>query len=148
MIRPPPIYTRTDTLFPYPTLFRSPARHVVVQFGQVVVPDVAGIGDRAGDRPAAQPAPLREQQPQAPGDAAQRDEGDEIAEEGVAEIAHGRIAPVAGLFSSGSANGSRADSWLARCRPREYAHQTMPRKVASEMAVIDRKSTRLNSTHQ
>src|SRR3546814_20061048 len=25
MIRPPPITTRTSTLFPYPTLFRSPA---------------------------------------------------------------------------------------------------------------------------
>src|SRR3546814_11297231 len=25
MIRPPPRSTRTDTLFPYPTLFRSPA---------------------------------------------------------------------------------------------------------------------------
>src|SRR3546814_3548844 len=23
MVRPPPIFTRTDTLFPYPTLFRS-----------------------------------------------------------------------------------------------------------------------------
>src|SRR3546814_4652017 len=31
MIRPPPRSTRTDTLFPYTTLFRSPA------FGQVVV---------------------------------------------------------------------------------------------------------------
>src|SRR3546814_6204947 len=27
MIRRPPISTRTDTLFPYTTLFRSPARH-------------------------------------------------------------------------------------------------------------------------
>src|SRR3546814_5349926 len=26
MIRPPPISTRTDTLFPYSTLFRSPGR--------------------------------------------------------------------------------------------------------------------------
>src|SRR3546814_8984329 len=26
MIRPPPRSTRTDTLFPYPTLFRAPAR--------------------------------------------------------------------------------------------------------------------------
>src|SRR3546814_4015625 len=27
MIRPPPRSTRTDTLFPYTTLFRSPCRH-------------------------------------------------------------------------------------------------------------------------
>src|SRR3546814_15485771 len=37
MIRRPPISTRTDTLFPYPTLFRSPGqRH-------------AKIGDEGGD---------------------------------------------------------------------------------------------------
>src|SRR3546814_6316642 len=30
MIRRPPISTRTDTLFPYTTLFRSPARAVAV----------------------------------------------------------------------------------------------------------------------
>ena len=33
------------------------------------------------------------------------------------------------------ANGSIADSLLAPWRPREQAHQTMPKKVAIEMAV-------------
>src|SRR3546814_11786483 len=41
MIRRPPRSTRTDTLFPYTTLFRShPARRVV----QRLVPEVIGIG--------------------------------------------------------------------------------------------------------
>src|SRR3546814_8958284 len=31
MIRPPPISTRTDTLFPYTTLFRSPLRTLLGQ---------------------------------------------------------------------------------------------------------------------
>src|SRR3546814_13644728 len=44
MIRRPPISTRTDTLLPYTTLFRSglrPHRHVVAQFH---VADHAGVG--------------------------------------------------------------------------------------------------------
>src|SRR3546814_15869000 len=34
MIRRPPRSTRTDTLFPYTTLFRSPARVIVLAFQQ------------------------------------------------------------------------------------------------------------------
>src|SRR3546814_6411721 len=30
MIRPPPISTRTDTLFPFPTLFRSPDDYMIL----------------------------------------------------------------------------------------------------------------------
>src|SRR3546814_14021153 len=48
MIRRPPRSTRTDTLFPYTTLFRSPrsAQHLVVdQIGAVL-----GRLDRVGDR--------------------------------------------------------------------------------------------------
>src|SRR3546814_9816836 len=48
MIRRPPRSTRTDTLFPYTTLFRSPARH---QSRRRRDPDRAGLPD-AG--PAAQ----------------------------------------------------------------------------------------------
>src|SRR3546814_7168350 len=33
MIRRPPRSTRTDTLFPYTTLFRSPGRHVFLSAG-------------------------------------------------------------------------------------------------------------------
>src|SRR3546814_11261272 len=36
MIRRPPISTRTDTLFPYTTLFRSPGLHRVQAVGAVV----------------------------------------------------------------------------------------------------------------
>src|SRR3546814_6698236 len=42
MIRRPPRSTRTDTLFPYTTLFRSPVRHL--GYGQLV--DSPGIADR------------------------------------------------------------------------------------------------------
>src|SRR3546814_9777010 len=45
MIRRPPISTRTDTLFPYTTLFRSP-----------VGPDIGDqVPRKAGHEPAAQP---------------------------------------------------------------------------------------------
>src|SRR3546814_15217191 len=37
MIRRPPRSTRTDTLFPYTTLFRSGERHMPDQLGQEVV---------------------------------------------------------------------------------------------------------------
>src|SRR3546814_9090058 len=37
MIRRPPRSTRTDTLFPYTTLFRSASGFVIVQEGQVAV---------------------------------------------------------------------------------------------------------------
>src|SRR5690606_11453249 len=68
--------------------------------------------------------------------AAQRDAGNEIAPEAVDEIAHGRFAPSSGRSSSGKANGSKADSRLARCRPHEYAHQTIPAKVAMDTTVM------------
>src|SRR3546814_1843567 len=58
MIRRPPRSTRTDTLFPYTTLFRSPARDF--DRGRVVVvADEGGVGEclchqqRAGTVPAA-----------------------------------------------------------------------------------------------
>src|SRR3546814_3673248 len=50
MIRRPPRSTRTDTLFPYPTLFRSDRRHRD--------PGRAGLG-RLARRPAAAPGQLR-----------------------------------------------------------------------------------------
>src|SRR3546814_21019991 len=61
MIRRPPRSTRTDTLFPYTTLFRSLAGHLVAAVGDpavglqqdgraeeaVGIPPVAGAGGRA-----------------------------------------------------------------------------------------------------
>src|SRR3546814_623805 len=48
MIRRPPRYTRTDTLFPYSTLFRSPARTSVAQPS---VPPSTGLLPAAGSIP-------------------------------------------------------------------------------------------------
>src|SRR3546814_4921055 len=45
MIRRPPRSTRTDTLFPYTTLFRSPRR-------RRLPPRLPAHGDRGGQRPA------------------------------------------------------------------------------------------------
>src|SRR3546814_8211237 len=42
MIRPQPRSTRTDTLFPYTTLFRSGFLHIILDAGPVVPGDVAG----------------------------------------------------------------------------------------------------------
>src|SRR3546814_2028897 len=49
MIRRPPRSTRTDTLFPYTTLFRSLRRAGAVQ--------VDGLGDLRLERPVARPGP-------------------------------------------------------------------------------------------
>src|SRR3546814_11284153 len=52
MFRPPPRSTRTDTLFPYTTLFRSQAglRQALVRTigGPAVTDDVLDAGDRVG----------------------------------------------------------------------------------------------------
>src|SRR3546814_14351664 len=53
MIRRPPRSTRTDTLFPYTTLFRSPNRDVR-RFGKLIPtgnPDVVSIEVRDAERP-------------------------------------------------------------------------------------------------
>src|SRR3546814_384136 len=44
MIRRPPRSTRTDTLFPYTTLFRSRLRHVGRSFGPWIVPAPSSPG--------------------------------------------------------------------------------------------------------
>src|SRR3546814_2831293 len=49
MIRRPPRSTRTDTLFPYTTLFRSVARGPLIG-GRVVAARVLGVAGRGGDR--------------------------------------------------------------------------------------------------
>src|SRR3546814_3506408 len=51
MTRPPPRSTRTDTLFPYTTLFRSvepvTQRHIVEPVGRVEAADPIGVHHRA-----------------------------------------------------------------------------------------------------
>src|SRR3546814_13490479 len=43
MVRPPPGSTRTDPLFPYPTLFRSDARRILDEGADICVADVERI---------------------------------------------------------------------------------------------------------
>src|SRR3546814_20362022 len=61
MIRRPPRSTRTDTLFPYTTLFRSPARGScrtpLDRDSPARLDDAADRGGVEGDRTALQPAP-------------------------------------------------------------------------------------------
>src|SRR3546814_6370114 len=57
MIRRPPRSTRTDTLFPYPTLFRSLElaceRKAGVDIMRAVEPDFGALGEQLGQRPRA-----------------------------------------------------------------------------------------------
>src|SRR3546814_5292793 len=62
MIRRPPRSTRTDTLFPYTTLFRSGG----------IAPAVAEIGQHRRGADLAQPQPGRQQRRNAGDDAAQQ----------------------------------------------------------------------------
>src|SRR3546814_11006496 len=49
MIRRPPRSTRTDTLFPYTTLFRSAGRTLTLVNGRRMVSSASGLGDRIVD---------------------------------------------------------------------------------------------------
>src|SRR3546814_18400886 len=84
MIRRPPRATRTDTLFPYTTLFRSGAAPAHLRLARMHRPDLAGkaqavaLGDHRGGRSAAehgdglgaqqalQRSPRRQHSPSAP----------------------------------------------------------------------------------
>src|SRR3546814_14093356 len=59
MIRPPPRSTRTDTLFPYTTLFRSPVNEALAEAG-MEIPVVNG-----SIRGLAAPAEFRNSHPEA-----------------------------------------------------------------------------------
>src|SRR3546814_1414922 len=104
MIRRPPRSTRTDTLFPYTTLFRSPGRfHALRVIGAHLG---AGILQRLDDRD------------------------------------RGRVAHVVGVGLEGQAeqrDGAAADRSLDR-RQNLAAHRALA-------LLVDRKSTRLNSSH-
>src|SRR3546814_3172438 len=79
MIRRPPRSTRTDTLFPYTTLFRSQIVQgadfsVEDRFGALARPDFMNTGDRAGGHPcpgwnsyAARPQDVDQEQRRAEG---------------------------------------------------------------------------------
>src|SRR3546814_9196777 len=53
MIRRPPISTRTDTLFPYTTLFRSRPHPLVAHAADLRMAAMAGADEPPGDRAAS-----------------------------------------------------------------------------------------------
>src|SRR3546814_15589508 len=57
MIRPPPRSTRTDTLFPYSTLFRSPADHAAVLGLGALLLLVSALSFVSAGEPEAPPSP-------------------------------------------------------------------------------------------
>src|SRR3546814_9227148 len=109
MIRRPPRSTRTDTLFPYTTLFRSHRDFVEID----VVDLPLGIG--------ARPPPLHPAELQRP---------------------RGRGRAVVG----GKVGGDLIGLAVAQ-RPRHPADGLEGEAVAHRAVALDRKSTRLNSSH-
>src|SRR3546814_19203707 len=141
MIRRPPRSTRTDTLFPYTTLFRS---WVVGEIGGADADALVG-GERVGA------LELRMDDDRAAvvgGRNAQRVIGlDRHVDRGVA-IGVGENLPAAvGHLGRGGAEGVGGDIGVAV--PRILARRAAQRIVAGEIAGarLDRKSTRLNSSH-
>src|SRR3546814_18616152 len=61
MIRRPPRSTRTDTLFPYATLFRSPCRNarIGIAKAEAVVEQAKGHADRLAERGIARQRDLQ-----------------------------------------------------------------------------------------
>src|SRR3546814_7585367 len=106
MLRRPPRSTRTDTLFPYTTLFRSPLRHLHREM------DVTALGP-AIDLPAA---------------------GEHAV---VAEVER-RILDDDALVPIILDRVRKIDQDMAR---------PLPEMIAVQPAALDRKSTRLNSSH-
>src|SRR3546814_19623312 len=92
MIRRPPISTRTDTLFPYTTLFRSLFRRQ----DQAVSPGLP-------DRPGRHPGPFRRGQP-----AASVAGGDKIARLALAEQPRGQRGIAAGACRPGDVGAAAA----------------------------------------
>src|SRR3546814_2628535 len=120
MIRPPPRSTRTDTLFPYTTLFRS--QRVVIADAVRVVTDAVARGfvvprfNRVGDGHA---------------DAAAK----------VGKTFFGDLGKAIGTVSHGHSPGNLSIG----CRCRGFA---ITQHLAVNLAGRgDRKSTRLNSSH-
>src|SRR3546814_10649825 len=119
MIRRPPRSTRTDTLFPYTTLFRSTWRACNEPVPQPSVLDRAGAGRRAARTAAAGRPGLR---------------AGALPRHGLHDHRGGRAAdPV-----------RRAVSAVAGV---EAGDAAVPRLARAPRQAVDRKSTRLNSSH-
>src|SRR3546814_6685486 len=134
MIRLPPRSTRTDTLFPYTTLFRSPGRLTTPPFGAGVGPAESRIGDRDVELLVAEvdprPVVLRiERDPAAQAQPAGR--------RAVADEHHGDRA----IFGALRILDLDAQHVVVRGR--------QDLGIFRQVAIgVDRKSTRLNSSHK
>src|SRR3546814_18567955 len=117
MIRRPPRSTRTDTLFPYTTLFRSLDDGTALFDSRVICEYLDGLHDRARLFPAAGPERLRQLRWQALAD-------------GLTDILL--------LWRN---------ERLRRNGPEPVLLAVFETKVRACFAAIDRKSTRLNSSH-
>src|SRR3546814_1886267 len=132
MIRRPPRSTRTDTLFPYTTLFRSPEPEAQAHDA---LPDVE---QRRARRGIVRVREVLRQLLEA-----DADRRGEAAQEGVAEI--GRILD--------RAVDRRHVELVARRHhgnahaPDSHLHRAVIIELLLEEAPLDRKSTRLNSSH-
>src|SRR3546814_1821933 len=121
MIRRPPRSTRTDTLFPYPTLFRSPEQCLVAH-DELDLP--AGVARLKFDG----------------GHGGQNGLRDIIAYLGHGGFHRLRI----GIGHPG--HKDRVTPWVLG-RPSRDDASAMAHAIDDALAVIDRKSTRLNSSH-
>src|SRR3546814_7386532 len=124
MIRRPPRATRTDTLFPYATLFRSQARRLL---GRAERQAGIALGAMFAQRPGIKAAQRRQPPVGGGGPAvamARREPGFDIASSGIAQQAR---RGGSGMFGGGF----------------------QPVRKSAEIAPVgrDRKSTRLNSSH-
>src|SRR3546814_5022119 len=115
MIRRPPRSTRTDTLFPYTTLFRS-----VAPFDQARIGDL-GIGgpDHDGDIIVAADQP------------------------GIVD----RQRAIGGVDRDGAIRGYLAAFFIVDDEIARQIGEDRGRLTGDRPAVVDRKSTRLNSSH-
>src|SRR3546814_626361 len=166
MIRRPPRSTRTDTLFPYPTLFRSLDHRQAVLFLQHVPGRHGGAAHAAGD--GAQQVAVgghRAGWRQAELEEAEREVArPEFVHEGgggaVAVAGHpvaASAAPLVDLFAVGDPFLRARDRYLRglhalrreEIAPLAAVHAELLQvgDEAVEVAGADRKSTRMNSSH-
>src|SRR3546814_8907139 len=130
MIRRPPRSTRTDTLFPYTTLFRSQAEQGRRKAEATLVSERAAV-----ERRAARIADLEESLKAAGSqhDEAARELSDRQAEMAALPALDGFV--LAATEARRAAESARTSLAEARARQAEL------------LRAIDRKSTRLNSSH-
>src|SRR3546814_8359729 len=143
MIRRPPRSTRTDTLFPYTTLFRSPRRRPGSSYER---PDT-------GPRPSPGRCVLKERRSDLPVAQPDSDQGAGL----IGFARHDRIsAIIGGVIGAGAMVTRPADAAEGRRRRGavgglvpldDPGARLRPHTVVERGILADRKSTRLNSSH-